>query len=74
MLRRMKRREAIFLGGAALALAGAEKTRAESTPLQSGIPVAFVVGTPGNLIDLAGPYEVFSDARIKAGGTLPANA
>jgi transcriptional regulator GlxA family with amidase domain len=76
----MNRRSALLTTGATLGsalFAGATIARAASAgnAVNSGLPVAFVVGPLCNLIDLAGPYEVFSDLMVSTKGVpLPAGA
>ena len=71
----MNRKEAIAVAGALIgctlrgpkALAASGVTMSE----KSGIPVAFVVGPFSNLMDIAGPMEVFADTYVSEAGQPP---
>jgi transcriptional regulator GlxA family with amidase domain len=72
----MRRREALGIGAAAVAAIAATTPRADAQaiplrrltpPARRPINVAFVVGPLSNLIDFAGPAEVFQDTYF---GTL----
>ncbi len=71
----MNRRTALTsVGTMALATAWLSASRVDATPPQhNGIPVAFIVGPQSNLIDLAGPFEVFGDAQAPKNRTSPPN-
>ena len=55
-----------FLAGAA-ALGAGFATRSVPWPPAGAIPVAFLIGDHVNVIDLAGPWEVFQDVMIGPG-------
>lgn len=64
----MKRRHvlAASLGGASIALFGAHSMGAgRELPKRSRINVAFLLGQSTNVIDTAGPWEVFQDTMIE---------
>ncbi|MBV8196574.1 MAG: DJ-1/PfpI family protein [Candidatus Eremiobacteraeota bacterium] len=75
----MNRKEALTVTGAVLgctlrplrAVAGVTSGSVAIT--QTGIPVAFIVGPRSNLIDIAGPMEVFGDMYVSETGQPPAN-
>ena len=68
----MNRKEALLVGGAAVAFASAADLIASAQTAQSeGRPVAFVVGPHANVIDLAGSYEAFSDLQVTPGDPFP---
>jgi transcriptional regulator GlxA family with amidase domain len=74
----MNRREMIQagLGGAALAIAGAGAAVAQVAagvgplPQRDRIRVAFLLGESTNMIDTAGPWEVFQDAHDMSAGNM----
>lgn len=66
----MNRREMLTAtaGGAALAIFA--KDAVFALPKRSNIKVAFMLGEGANVIDAAGPWEVFQDAMVGSGPTM----
>jgi transcriptional regulator GlxA family with amidase domain len=64
----MKRREFIITSAAAGTLTSPVGTRLEPLPRRNRIRVAFMLGDATNVIDTAGPWEVFQDTMVMQGG------
>ena len=82
----MRRRDFLAAGAVGLPLAGltvakaldleeepAARTRARPlrVPADGKVRVAFAIGPHVNVIDIAGPWEVFQDVGVEAGGRNP---
>jgi len=72
----MNRKSAILLTGTSIGSAMFFRPAvAQTVPANAaaGVRVAFIVGSHSNLIDIAGPYEVFSDMYASKSGGPPPN-
>ncbi len=71
----MTRKESLLVGAATLGCVDPQPVAASSasTTPPGAAPVAFVVGPQSNVIDIAGPYEVFSDTTVSPDRSLPPN-
>lgn len=71
----MKRKDALTLAGCfagwSLASFPAAAKTGDNQSTTEGIPVAFVVGPVSNLMDIAGPLEVFADTYVTRDGKPP---
>jgi transcriptional regulator GlxA family with amidase domain len=64
----MNRRQLITAAGAAAGVATVAKAAADTIARQTAsVPVALLIDTPTNTIDLAGPWEVFQDVMSGPG-------